>query len=87
MPYITQAERDTMADDKNWLNGAPTIDTPGKLNYVVTRLCQAYLLQNCERYQTYNDIVGVLESCKLELYRRRIAFYESVKCELNGDVW
>jgi len=32
-------------------------------------------------------VIGVLESVKMELYRRKIADYEDEKCEENGDVY
>ena len=37
-------------------------------------------------YQTYNDIVGVLDCAKMEIYRRLVAKYEDAKVEENGDV-
>lgn len=60
--------------------------TAGQLNYQLTTLCQDYLYKN-ESYQSYNDILGALEGCKLELYRRKIANYEDKKIEENGDVY
>lgn len=62
------------------------MQNPGELNYLVTLLCLKYLNERGEKYQTYNDILGALEGCKLEMYRRRIAPYEDKKIEENGDV-
>jgi hypothetical protein len=31
-------------------------------------------------------VIGALENCKMELYRRKIAPYEDIKIEENGDV-
>jgi hypothetical protein len=35
----------------------------------------------------YNDVIGALECCKLELYRRMVAPYENTKIKENGDVY
>jgi hypothetical protein len=37
--------------------------------------------------QTHHNVVGVLECCKLELYRRLVSKYEDIKILLNGDVY
>lgn len=79
MPYIPQADRKYFA-----VTNFPT--NPGQLNYVITKQLIQYILTKGESYQTYNDIVGVLECAKLELYRRRIAPYENKKIKLNGDL-
>lgn len=59
--------------------------TPGELNYVFTREALLYLGER-PNYQRFNDVLGALEGCKLELYRRRIAPYEDKKILENGDV-
>jgi hypothetical protein len=38
-------------------------------------------------YAEINEVVGVLECCKLELYRRLAAPYEDTKIKENGDVY
>ena len=58
----------------------------GGLNYILTTTCLYYLKTKGESYQTYNDIIGALECCKLELYRRKISPYEDIKIKENGDV-
>jgi hypothetical protein len=61
--------------------------TIGDLNYVLTRTCQAYLKkQVILNYQAYNDVIGAIECCKLEMYRRLVAPYEEEKIAENGDV-
>lgn len=59
----------------------------GELNYLITWVAKEYLYNHGESYQTYNDIMGALEGAKLELYRRKIAGYEKLKIEENGDVY
>jgi hypothetical protein len=80
MPYIPQQSRSDISTD----DFPPT--TPGELNYVITKLIVEYL-GNTESYTKYNEVVGVLECAKLELYRRRIAYYEHIKMLENGDVY
>ncbi len=56
----------------------------GELNYIFF-----YLLKRALRKKSYkqiNKLIGVLECCKLELYRREAAPYEDEKIEENGDV-
>lgn len=79
MPYV-KSERRTL----------PVLYTPidsGELNYLFTRICLDYLALKGEKYQYYADIVGALESCKLEFYRRAVAPYEDKKIIENGDVY
>ena len=79
MPYITQNKRDwldaNLKDPKN----------AGELNYVLTKIVHGYLGSN-PNYQQFNDAMGALEGAKLELYRRKVAPYEDIKIEENGDV-
>jgi len=63
------------------------IHNVGQLNYVFSAIIRGYLAQHGKKYQTMNDIVGVLECAKLELYRRVTAPYEDVKIKENGDVY
>jgi len=79
MPYINDAKR-------TCLKVLPEPVDAGELNYLITKLCHQYLITKDERYQTYNDIMGALEGAKLELYRRKIAAYEDLAKEKNGDV-
>ena len=85
MPYINNEDREQFQDI---VNKMPSFVTPGELNYVLTLICQNYVKdQGRESYGTYNDIIGVLECCKQELYRRKISTYEDKKCKENGDVY
>lgn len=56
----------------------------GDLNYIITRLL---LATKPELYDDYSTLIGVLESCKLEFYRRAVASYEDQKITGNGDVY
>jgi hypothetical protein len=81
MPYVTQEKRNS------FLEGNGVIETPGDLNFVITKVCLEYFDNKKQSYQTYNDIIGALECCKLEMYRRSVAPYEDVKISENGDVY
>lgn len=80
MPYI-------IGDAKEQIDRGRLPHTVGELNYVFTRTALLYLNEMGESYQTCNDIMGALEGCKLEFYRRLVAGYEDKKKELNGDVY
>lgn len=84
MPYINDREKyslllSVMKDIK--------IDHSGDLNYLITKLICRYMKIHGEKYQFYNDCVGVLENVKIELARRKIGPYETLKCQENGDVY
>lgn len=81
MPYIKKETRLALSSDKR------IPDTPGELNYCFTKLCIDYLAIRNESYQTYNDIIGALECCKQEVYRRLISKYEDKKINENSDVF
>ena len=78
MPYITPELRDSALYNPM---------KAGELNYAVTSVLVDYIALKGKSYQTYNDIIGVLECAKLELYRRLISILEDQKCYENGDVY
>jgi len=85
MPYIKM-------QDRKRLNSAIKIlaklvnknQRAGELNYIITNLL--LLTEGKGKYADFNELIGVLESAKLEFYRRRIAPYEDKKIKTNGDV-
>jgi len=88
MPYIMEQDRIKFYET---LFNLPIIRTPGELNYLLTVICKEYLKYSisdfdAERYQAHNDIIGALEGCKLEFYRRFTAKYEDIKIRANGEV-
>lgn len=78
MPYIKKSNRNRAAL-------AP--ETPGELNYAITRLLMDYVRYTGLRYSAINDALGALEGAKLEFYRRIAVPYETQKIEENGDVY
>lgn len=81
MPYIPTGERRHL--DHNY----EIPKTPGALNYLITSLVDAYAFPAGVSYTRINEVIGVLECAKLELYRRIAAPYEDKKCRENGDVY
>lgn len=93
MPYIKQYMRDELFDDIDDLviqirETATTLkDVPGVLNYTITKLLKdTYGVPVAANYRDLNEIIGVLECCKLEFYRAFAVPYEDKKRLENGDV-
>lgn len=87
MPYIKPEKRGQFDQQLmrllEVLNGVDVGDRPGCLNYVIS-----VLARNCAEgnYATKNEVMGVLECVKLELYRIEVGPYENVKLNAFGDV-
>jgi hypothetical protein len=58
----------------------------GDLNYLISTLLDDYIGPTIS-YAKINDVIGVLECAKMELYRRLAVDYENEKAHLNGDVY
>jgi hypothetical protein len=96
MPYIKQSGRSnyyrSLIDllEKLKDNSIETGDLrnlDGDLNYIISQLLLISLnLTDDPKYTRFNTAIGVLESCKLELYRRFVAPYEDIKIKENGDI-
>lgn len=92
MPYIKPEDRPKF--DRAIQILAQNIETPGELNYVITKLCHSAAhgtpsdvdggSELC--YSRINSVVGTLECVKQEFYRRVAVPYEDKKIEENGDV-
>ena len=82
MPYITQDRRRTLAAGE-----LLDVFKVGDLNYMLTSLVLQYLEDNGHDYQRMNDVLGALEACKLEFYRRVVVPYEDQKIKENGDIY
>lgn len=85
MPYVTSEARSR-------LDAGEAPRNAGELNYALTRMVDAYLLDRARdagriRYAHLNEAIGVLECAKLELYRRVAAPYEDGKKAESGDVY
>lgn len=78
MPYIKDEARARVLE-----SGPKDV---GELNFAITKAVLDFLPKS-PRYSDYNAVVGVLESAKLEFYRRAVAIYENQKAYENGDVY
>lgn len=84
MPYIKKKRRPFVRPETE-----DPITEAGELNFAITELCLDFLSkkEGGPRYADYNTVVGALECCKLEFYRRAIAPYEDANVAENGDVF
>lgn len=81
MPYIRQGLRKLARTEPA---------DAGELNFAITTLIVDYLDSssvNGPRYRDFNEVMGVLECAKQELYRRMVAPYEDAAKDNNGDVY
>lgn len=81
MPHVTKRA-------KSFIKDGFTAISAGELNYELTLAVRKYLETNgnrnsCITYKIINDVIGALESCKLEFYRQVVVPYEEEK----GDVY
>ena len=84
MPYIEQECREELLATMNLTGLLEFRPTAGELNFIITTLL---LATEPKCYRDYNELIGVLESCKLEFYRRAVASYEDKKIQENGDIY
>ena len=87
MPYIKKNRRDwfdEIASDISDVFANDESATMGDLNYLITKIL---LSTGPSSYADYNDLIGMLECCKLEFYRRAVSVYEDEKIKENGDVY
>ena len=77
MPYIPKSERNKAFEN--------VLTNAGVLNYSIHQTVNLYFEQNNRNYQTINDVIGVLECVKQELYRRMASEYEEIKILQKGD--
>ena len=83
MPYLKEEDKKELGLKVYFARKS----VPGELNYIFTEVIKKYIERNGESYQSYNDCIGALEACKLELYRRKVSDYEDKKIKENGDVF
>jgi len=89
MPYILKEKRAVLNPAIRELADVFTsmkddINFAGNLNYTITKLL--FTLYPVPNYQRFNDMIGALECCKLELYRKKVSPYEDLKEQENGPL-
>lgn len=93
MPYIKEEKREfleeAIAQVVNSLRELESDDErnsmAGNLNYLFSSVINR--VYSNPRYDDINEAVGVLECCKLELYRQVAVPYEDQKMFDNGSVY
>lgn len=78
MPYIDRNKRTV---DVTSMPG-----NAGELNYSISLMIHQYIQRKELSYSLLNEVIGVLECAKLELYRQVVTPYENKKKTLNGPV-
>lgn len=91
MPYIEQDRRKELDSYVDLLVSAlegPMVGlySAGEINYAITRMLYKIWTAG-PSYTTAAQLVGILETLKLEFYRRVVVPYEDAKREENGDVY
>lgn len=86
MPYVDSKSRAIFNHEFRLALDAVRDCEPGELCYAITRLVDTWLSAT-PTYEDFAVAIGVLETAKLELYRRRVAPYEDFKAAANGDVY
>lgn len=93
MPYIREDKRGQIETELDqliirFLETDEEGGTAGRLNYLISSVMGS-ILKNDERisYARINELIGVLDCAKMELYRRVAAPYEDDKSRINGDVY
>jgi len=91
MPYISHEKRELLQHSLASLAAGIIVadqkDQAGVLNYCISALLNEVLKTNGISYRNVNELIGVLECAKLELYRRVASPYEDEKIQSNGDVY
>ena len=91
MPYISHEKRELLQHSLASLAAGIIVadqkDQAGVLNYCISALLNEVLKTNGISYRNINELIGVLECAKLELYRRVASPYEDDKIQSNGDVY
>lgn len=85
MPYIPYDARNELTDGFRTV-GRPA-EAPGELNFIIANIIDEYLDYRPQAYHYYNEVIGVLECLKLELYRRFVGPYEDKALSKNGEVF
>jgi hypothetical protein len=93
MPYIKKSRRIELDDKIKDLLDKDTIKelSSGELNYIISNIINTYMIAKKEdnkfNYSLCNNLIGVLECVKLELYDRVITPYETIKIKENGALY
>jgi hypothetical protein len=84
MPYIKQEDRTKFNEDAVRLG--TKAECAGDLNYAITVILHTYLKKKGIRYSNLNEVIGMLDCAKMELYRSIAGPYEDIKIKESGLV-
>ena len=84
MPYIKSERREEIDCSINSL--ITKVYNAGDINYAITLLLHYYFENKGMKYKHINEVIGILECAKLELYRQIAVPYEDIKKKENGAV-
>ena len=94
MPYIKNCRREKIDKKLNLLikelkqlrDSSTQGWQIGDISYIIVRLAHEWLKYRGLKYKFFNEVIGVLECTKLELYRATVAPYEEAKRKRVGSV-
>lgn len=82
MPYLKKLDRDRIITNLRHCQ----VSNVGELNFAINHLVMKLLSNYAQLgYGELNDVIGAMESSKLEFYRRIVVPYEQGKIRDNGD--
>jgi hypothetical protein len=86
MPYI-ESERRKFLESRTYkeLLGLVMDMEIGDMNFIISNMVWLRFMK-APSYSTGNALVGVLESAKLEFYRKQLAVYEDMAIQRNGPL-
>lgn len=87
MPYIPVEDREKL---DHWIDNvlfhlSSISKKEGAINYIFTRILDDVYGKG--GYSAYNAVAGILGCVDKEFYRRKVAPYEDIKKQENGDVY
>lgn len=87
MPYIPTEDRVNVDEALLDFGSQWVPNNAGELNWLVSTFINNFIESNGVRYSYLNEMIGALECCKLELYRKIAAPYEEYKEAENGRAY
>jgi hypothetical protein len=86
MPYIHPDRRaNLLRSSISELMAEPKALQTGELNFLISTLVWS-LFESDPCYNKANELLGVLSAVTQEFYRRKVAPYEDIKIQQNGDL-
>ena len=87
MPYIPSTRSREINNELTTIGDQFMPQNAGDLNYIVSTFIDNFLVEKGLRYSHINEMIGALDCCKMELYRRIAEPYEDSVIDKNGDAY